>query len=218
VDTTVVDRRIRALALARECAKLGARVRTIAYVTGMSRSELVRLLFDEGESPKPGKHPESAEWLHKCNLLTQVEASVCIAIYRRMRELDIGPAEALVAAFKQYVACFRSFSEPVDSGPPATKAFQSRLNFDRAFDLVCHTDGIWACHRRDLSLLSCEICDSRYLTSYSDAAPHTDCTFCKLRQRYSADKRIREFLPPRSMPQLTIRQLGLFSGLIAVAP
>jgi len=47
-----VDRQIRALALAQQCAAHGARVRTISRITGMNPRDLLRLsigLEDAGE-------------------------------------------------------------------------------------------------------------------------------------------------------------------------
>jgi hypothetical protein len=45
-----VDRQIRALALAQQCAAHGARVRTISRITGMNPRDLLRLLFPERQS------------------------------------------------------------------------------------------------------------------------------------------------------------------------
>ena len=39
-----VERQLRALHLAKECAALGARVRTISHLSGLPRRELLRLL------------------------------------------------------------------------------------------------------------------------------------------------------------------------------
>jgi hypothetical protein len=171
---------MRTLALARECARLGARARTIAYVTGLSRAEVLRLVFDENEPSKSGKFPKSVDWLHKCNLFEKVEASALVASFRRLRELGMLPADALPGAYRQYR---RRFSAG------------ARLDFDRAFDLVCHTDGIWAAAQPGLSLHTCASCSSRYLSSLgSRYLDDRDCPFCKLLQRYERDPRVKFYL------------------------
>ena len=202
MDTTFLDRHMRSLALARECATLGARRRTIVFVTGLHKNEVARLLFEDGESPKPGRHPESAEWLYKCNLFTQVEASTFVAIYRRLRALGLCASESLVAAFKCYRAQFVA---------------APRLNFERAFDLACHTDGIWSCDRVALGLHACARCGSHFLSSvYQRGSPSGDCPFCKLLRRYRSDKRVQEYLPKRSLVIPSTFRTGFFASLLLV--
>jgi len=180
METTALDRRMRTLSLARECARLGARARTIAYVTGLSRAEVLRLVFDENEPSKSGKFPKSVDWLHKCNLFAKVEASAIVATFRRLRELGMLPADALPSAYRQYRRRF---------------PHESRLDFDRAFDLVCHTDGIWAAAQPSMTLHTCAACSSRYLSSLgARRLDGRDCPFCKLLRRYYSDPRVRLYL------------------------
>ena len=74
--STRIERRMRALAMAKECADLGARVRTIHHITGIGTRELVRLLFTEHHLPPRGRAPDTREWYHAANLLSRTEASV----------------------------------------------------------------------------------------------------------------------------------------------
>ena len=83
-----VDRQIRALALAQQCAAHGARVRTISRITGMNPRDLLRLLFPERQSVPRGRAPDSPEWYHGANLLYRAEASIVMSIYRRLRTAD----------------------------------------------------------------------------------------------------------------------------------
>ena len=55
---TRVNQRVRALALARDCALLGARVRTIHHLTGVRPQELMHLLFVGGAQPPRGRAPD----------------------------------------------------------------------------------------------------------------------------------------------------------------
>jgi len=200
MNARFADRRLRAISIAKECGIFKARVRTVMLITGLSRSEVLSILIDEGVSPKSGKHPESSEWLYKCNLFPQVEASTLVSIYRRFRSLGICPSESLVAAFKHYHAHFGT---------------DARLNFDRAFDLVCHIDGIWSCTKPDMSLLTCTTCQSQYLSSLcSHTKDNTGCPFCKLLGRYEYDKRIRDYLPSRPLEIFDALHAGLLSPLL----
>ena len=195
-----IDRHLRALSIAKECGILGARVRTVMLITGLSRSETVRILVDEGAFPKSGKHPESPEWLHKCNLFSQIEASIFISMYRRFRSHGISPSESLVTAFKHYLVYFDS---------------KARLNFDRAFNLVCHIDGIWSCTKPSMSLLICTTCRSQYLSSLCHPMhDHRNCPFCKLIDRYKWDKRVQDYLPSRPLEISDALHVGLLSPLL----
>ena len=64
---TRVDRQLRALTLAKECAALGARVRTISHVSGMNPRDLLRLLFPDRQAVPRGRPPDSPEWYHGAN-------------------------------------------------------------------------------------------------------------------------------------------------------
>src|SRR5215210_7784719 len=163
VSTKRVSRHIRALGIAKECAALGARSRTIEYVTGLPSVDVRRLLFPD-RAPT-GRAPASPDWYHGTTLLNRAEASVFLSIYRRIRELGFGPPEALVAGYKHYLhVC----------------SVEPRISFDRAFDLASHIDGIWLCSAGSFALATCPTCSSQYATSGGAAATsNRDCPFCK---------------------------------------
>lgn len=197
MDSNYAERHIRALGLAKECAALGARIRTIEYVTGLARGQLGRLFFADRKSAPRGRPPDSPDWYHSANLLNRAEASIFVSIYRRIRELGFGPAEALVSGYKHYSAVCR---------------VHPRVSFDRAFDLASHMDGLWLVRVPNFSLITCRICTSQYVTSVS-AHPgmNHECPFCKLVKRYSRDPRIQTSFPLRALPDVTAMQLGVIA-------
>ena len=115
-----VDRQLRALALAKECAALGARVRTIHHLTGMNPRDLLQLLFPDRQAVPRGRPPDSPEWYHGANLLFRAEASVVMSIHRRLRVAGFSAGDALIGAYRHYLGVCQ---------PP------HRISFDRAFDL-----------------------------------------------------------------------------------
>lgn len=181
------QRHIRVLALATECAELGARIRTIQLLTGLSASQLQHLFRHPLSGPRRGRHPDSTEWYHTANLLCRTEASIVVVLYRRLAARGIDPPKALIGAYRHYIA-----------GCKATP----RITFDRAFDLVAHTTGRWFVTGRSFSVFTCPECKSEYLTSLS-LAPMTnhDCPFCKLLKRYAKDSRIQASYPLRPTPR-----------------
>ena len=189
-----VDRQLRALQLAKDCAALGARVRTISHLTGLPPRELLRLLFPDRENVPRGRPPDSPEWYHGANLLYRAEASIVVALYRRLRDGGFAAAEALVAAYRHY----GSICEP-----------PLRISFDRAFDLAAHTDGLWLTSVQSFSLVACPACHSEYLAAYGSAPRSNDeCPFCKLVQRYGTDQRVQASFPVRPLPDLSELELG----------
>lgn len=76
---TKIGHRMRMLALARDCATLGARIRTIHHLTGLRPRELLHLLFSGQALPPRGRAPDSREWYHGANLPHRIEASVIVA-------------------------------------------------------------------------------------------------------------------------------------------
>jgi len=195
MDITYAERHIRALALAKECAALGARIRTIEYVTGLANGQLGRLFFADRRSAPRGRAPDSPEWYHSANLLNRTAASMFVSIYRRIRELGFGPAESLVSGYKHYVLASRG---------------DRRISFDRAFDLASHMDGLWTARTPSFSLLTCPVCASQYVSSLS-CRPLTshECPFCKLVKRYPRDPRIQMSFRASALPDLTAMPLGI---------
>jgi flagellar transcriptional activator FlhC len=178
------DLHIRALQVARECAALGARVRTISFITGLEGYELSKLFFRAQASTPRGRPPDSSEWYHATNLANQVEGCMFVAHYRRLQQRGFTPAVALLSAYKHYV-----------NVTPAAP----RISFDRAFDLASHHDGRWIAKSPSLALVECAECGCEYLSAIGPAA-HEDCPFCKLQRRFVHDTRLQESFPQRSVP------------------
>ncbi len=197
IETKHAERHIRSLTLAKDCAELGARLRTISFITGLTNRELTNLFFADGQSMPRGRPPESPEWYHSANLLNRVEASILVSIYRRIRDLGFGPGEALVSGYRHYKAACRL--------PP-------RVSFDRAFDLASHMDGLWLSTRSNFSLLSCPVCASQYVAPVGvHQASNHECPFCKLVTRYPRDARIQSAFPVRDVSDLPSLEQGLLA-------
>lgn len=196
-NTSHAERHIRALGLAKECAALGARIRTIGYVTGLAHGQLASLFFADRKSAPRGRPPDSPDWYHSANLLNRTEASIFVSIYRRIRELGFGPAEALVSGYKHYLSVCHA---------------HPRISFDRAFDLASHMDGLWIVRTPSFSLVTCPACASQYVTSVSaKPATNRECPFCKLVNRYRRDPRIQTSFPVSALPDITTIQLGVIA-------
>jgi flagellar transcriptional activator FlhC len=190
-----VDRQIRALALAKQCAAHGARVRTISHLSGLNPRDVLRLLFPDRLAVPRGRSPDSPEWYHGANLLYQAEASIVISIYRRLRTADIGCSEALLGAYRHYVGLCKA---------------PHRISFDRAFDLAAHTDGLWLTESRSFSLVVCPACHSEFLAAFGSVAlSNDDCPFCKLVQRYGTDPRVQSSFPVQPLAIPSAMQLGM---------
>lgn len=156
-------------------------------------SALKMYFFDKADPPKAGKRPDSIEaFLKNATLLTMVDASVFYSTYRRYLENWPWLAEALLFA---YVQC-------------RADAPQSDLTLDRAFYVVCWTDGMWAASEKHLRCAVCHRCHSRYVAPLACHEHHErDCPFCRLRSRYAVDPRVRSRFPERHrddvLPALT---------------
>lgn len=201
METSYAERHIKSLSLAKTCAELGARIKTIMYITGLGHHELVRLFFVDEHSAPRGRPPASPEWFHQANLIEKVEASIFCSIFERVSALGYGPADALVGAYKTY--------RDQCSHPP-------RISFDRAFDLVCHMKGIWAQNERHFSLNICRACHSQYLAALGESTTcEHGCPFCKLLKRYPSDKRVQTSFSPSSAPHVSPTDFGLLAAFIA---
>lgn len=197
MNTNYAERHIRALKLAKECAALGARSRTIEYVTGLSHSEVGRLFFPDRASTPRGRLPDSPDWYHNSNLLARVEASIFVSVYRRIRVLGFGPAEALVSGYKHYRQVCR---------------VRPRIGFDRAFYFASHIDGLWIVRTQNFSLVTCPTCASQYIASIgAETVTNRECPFCKLVRRYPCDSRIQTSFPVKAMPDISAMEVGVIA-------
>lgn len=172
---------MRSLALAHDCAALGARTRTIHHISGLSVRETLRLFFADPASTPRGRAPDSSEWYHGSNLLHQAEASLFVAVYRRLCSTGFGAGEALIGAYRHYKSfCHRP----------------CRISFDRAFDLAAHTDGIWITNERSFAVVTCLLCGSDHLAPFGAKSQQAgECPFCRLIRRLDVDPRVRGCFP-----------------------
>ena len=94
-----IDQRLRAWELARDSARLGARIRTIHHLTGLRPRDLLYMLFSTHTSPPRGRAPDTREWYHNANLLYRIEASIVIANFQTQFGLDWGAMTALAILY-----------------------------------------------------------------------------------------------------------------------
>lgn len=189
------DRRLRLLALAQACVCLGARVRTITCLTGVPHREVLRHFFPERRTVPRGRSPDSPEWHHTTNLLDRAEASIVLALYCRLQAGGLPPVEALLGAYRHYLGV----------RPPP-----QRVSFDRAFDLVAHTDARWLVQERSFAVITCPHCQAEHLTAIGTVA-HLGgpCPFCALVGRYRRDQRLQASFPTREMVLPSAGELGM---------
>lgn len=191
---TRADRHLRTVRLAKDCAELGARVRTIHCITGLPSREIQRMFFNDPRSIPRGRPPDSPEWYHSANLLYRTDACIVVAIYRRLRQAGFGQGVALVGAYRQY--------QTVCQAP-------YRISFDRAYDLASHTDGIWTAKSPNFTIVTCPSCASEFLATLGSVPTADACPFCKLVQRYGHDPRVQTSFPTHPLPDPTAFRLGM---------
>ena len=178
-------RHLHAVQCAMDCAKLGARVRTMHCLTGLPPRELQRLLFTDPNSIPRGRAPDSPEWYHGANLLFRTDASIWAALFQRLRRSGFNAQEALIGSYRHYATL--------------TQAPQ-RISFDRAFDLASHLDGIWVAKTASFCTVTCPHCSGEFLAALGSVPAAATCPFCKLLQRYHRDPRLQSAFPARPMP------------------
>lgn len=191
------DRHLSAIQRAKQLAALGARLRTIQFVTGIPPRQAQRLFFPDAKLIPRGRAPDSAEWYHGANLILRADACIIGAKYHQLRRQGLHAADALILAYQAYCA--------VTTAP-------HRISMDRAFNLVSHIEGIWLARSPSLSLLTCPDCGCGFLAAMGTVArPGEPCPFCKLVQRVQVDHRIQASYPVRPAPNATQLQLNMLS-------
>lgn len=192
-------RQLTAMERAVQCSVLGARTRTIAALTGMSQSEIVRLLGDDRPVAR-GRCPDSVEWYHRANVLERTEASFVVVRCVTAMKLHFDPVESLLHAYELYK---RRFDE------------RQRISFDRAFELTARSCGLWKGFERKLSIATCRSCHGDYLTVLTNLpGSPADCPFCSLIRRYYLDPRLQQEFPERSCCD----QLDVIEQIATLAP
>ena len=157
------DTRIRSLETARECLRLGARQRTIAWLTGLPTSFIFHNIYDAEHQPPRGRPPYCEDFIYRSSLRVQAEVGMFAAKYRLLAAEGITPAQALITAFRHYRSVVR----------------QPSFSFDEAFFVVCSLDGIWAAPTRTLELGTCRRCGCLHLIAHGAAPAAAGCPFCR---------------------------------------
>lgn len=157
------ETRIRSLETARECVRLGARQRTIAWVTGLRTSFIFHKVFDARHRTPRGRPPYCGEFIFRSPLRVQAEASVFASKYRMLTAEGFVHSRALITAFKHYVSVVRRPS----------------VSFDEAFFLASNLDGIWAATTPSLDLGCCRRCGCTQILPRG-ASSQDRCAFCKV--------------------------------------
>jgi flagellar transcriptional activator FlhC len=157
------DTRIRSLETARECVRLGARQRTIAWLTGLPASFIFQNIYDAQHLPPRGRPPYTEDFIYRSSLKVQAEIGMVAAKYRLLTAEGIAPAQALITAFKHYRSVAR----------------QPSFSFDEAFFVVSNLDGIWAASIRSLELGACRRCGCLHLLARGAAPAAAGCPYCR---------------------------------------
>ncbi|WP_395401156.1 FlhC family transcriptional regulator [Pseudoduganella sp. UC29_106] len=150
MSAVFAETHIRALQLAKDCVEMGARMRTVSRITGLSIKTL-RSIFYLDSASASGRWPESSDWYHRNTLVVKAEASVFAVILATLLvEHRCKPAEAFVCAYRLYLERF---------------PLKPCLPFERAFTLACELHGIWEGGPPKLTLHTCRVCRSRYVVA-----------------------------------------------------
>lgn len=157
------DTRIRSLETARECVRLGARQRTIAWLTGLPTSFIFHNIYDADHLPPRGRPPYTEEFIHLSSLKVQAEVGMFAAKYRLLTAEGLAPAQALITAFRHY----------------RSVVHQPSCSFDEAFFVVSSLDGIWAASARTLELGACRRCGCLHLLPHGAVPAAAGCPYCR---------------------------------------
>jgi hypothetical protein len=157
------DTRIRSLETARECVRLGARQRTIAWLTGLPTSFIFHNIYDAEHLPPRGRPPYTEDFIYRSSLKVQAEVGMFAAKYRLLTAEGIAPAQALITAFRHY----------------RSVVHQPSFSFDEAFFVVSNLDGIWAASTRTLELGACRRCGCLHLLPRGAASAAAGCPYCR---------------------------------------
>lgn len=157
---------------AKRALQLGARLKVVEKITGVERSELLRLFFSKGEPRKsPGASPASAEWFQHVSIPRAVHVA---AFYARFDKLRASGHNAAISLIKAYELYLRAHGRDV----------KHVISFDRAFDLVTHVDGIWTEQTPELEAVLCARCESLFITTPGIRRLQAkECPICKVTRR-----------------------------------
>lgn len=164
---SVFDARVAALAVRHMLAELGAHVRVIDALL----SELETIPQDvRPDQPSGavfrGMRLPLVRWNEYLTTVRRAQYSMVASSYFALRGNGFSPFDSLVAAFRQVAPKF---------------TFDTRLSFDRAFEVVSITDARWGARERLLELSSCTSCMRGFIVSLQDKS-RPQCPFCLLQR------------------------------------
>jgi len=190
----LADTRIRSLETARECVRLGARQRTIAWLTGLPTSFIFHNVYDAEHLPPRGRPPYTEDFIYRSSLRVQADVGMFAAKYRLLTAEGIAPAQALITAFRHY----------------RSVVHQPSFSFDEAFFVVSSLDGIWAASTRTLELGTCRRCGCLHLLPHGATPAAAGCPYCRPRRTDRTPAR------PPPQPDRTAPASGIDKGAAAV--
>jgi flagellar transcriptional activator FlhC len=184
MDSRRIERHLRALALARDCVALGARIAIVEAITGLRR-KLIAELFSSPSLFLPGRMPRSIWEDLNTTLLRTVVASELCRMFEELLRLGVDQGAALVTAYRLYAARFEAVG---GAGPRRKRCVNDRvrldITFDRAFALVQAAFGIWN-GERQLQMSTCQSCHCRYVAVLGlIPSDDEDCPYCRLRRNF----------------------------------
>jgi flagellar transcriptional activator FlhC len=193
------DVRLRAIATARDCAALGAKLQTTQMLSGLSEIQLHQLFSEHDDWSNQGRAPDSAEWYFRATLPNQIEASMLMSLFVRLRSAGFEAPQALIGAYQHYRQTFS----------------HARICFNRAFELGAHVEGRWLARVPLLTVLACRHCGNRYLAAAGtwESSPKA-CPFCRMRRRCDLDLRIRAAFQLNSSPERVRMRLQGLRGFL----
>lgn len=156
-----------ALEVARSCIGLGARLRTVTALTGLTPYELSHVYYPGLAPSAKGRAPAGEQWYRSAQRFKQADGCVFASHYARLTRAGFEPVKALITAYRHYARV---------CGPVP------HVSFDRAFDLASRLDGRWHAKQVGLRLALCPTCHCEYLRAL-DPALDCACPFCGLAQK-----------------------------------
>lgn len=190
--------RMRAIATARDCAALGARRLTAQLLSGLSEAQLIQLFDGHAPWSQQGRPQHSSDWYFRATVPQQIEASMLMTLFMRLRTGGFDAPQALIGAYQHYRQTFS----------------HTRICFDRAFELVAHLEGRWLTDTALLCVVVCRQCANCYLSAAGTVESSSKaCPFCRMRRRCEIDSRIRGGFCLSTSPQQVRERLQALRAL-----
>lgn len=151
--------------------ELGARVRTVEIITGISRYTLASKFADLPEIHRNhGGMPTTPYW-YMAGSVRRAQASHFYAYFDAGVGRGVSPLEMLIVAYRRYLA--RYIDDP-------------QLTFDRAFLLAATVRSLWGHKDPSLYAVRCPRCTCLYISQVETVK----CPFCQVMKDQSRTKKI----------------------------